>query len=412
MNSPNPREKCPSSSLQEWIPVFCLSFSVFIFNTTEFAPIGLLSDIAADLGISEAKTGSLVTIYAWFVAVASLPFMLFCATIERRKLLIILFLIFIGSHVLSGLATNFELLMISRLGIACAHAVFWSITAPLAVRIAPEGGKAKALGLLATGSSIAMVLGLPLGRTIGIFLGWRATFLGIALLALIGMLILMKRLPRVPSEHAGSLKSLPSLFRRPALVGLYVLTAVIITAHFTGYTYIEPFLLQIGHFSPNVATFALLAFGLSGILGSVIYTRCGNQYPFASVFIPTLLIAAALFLLLPASFSPFLLFLLLMIWGVVMMTLGLTLQTKIIQLAPDATDIAMSIYSGIFNVGIGGGAFLGGLTVSQRNLNDIGWVGGWVALLAVCIVLLLFHRLQQIPALSSYMSEVTNNSKK
>ena len=95
-----------------------------------------------------------------------------------------------------------------------------------------------------------------------------------------------------------------------------------------------------------------------------------------------------------------------------MMTLGLTLQTKIIQLAPDATDIAMSIYSGIFNVGIGGGAFLGGLTVSQRNLNDIGWVGGWVALLAVCIVLLLFHRLQQIPALSSYMSEVTNNSKK
>lgn len=384
-----------SSSLRDWIPVFCLSFSVFIFNTTEFAPIGLLSDIAWDLQISEAKTGSLITIYAWFVAVTSLPFMLLSTGIERRKLLIILFVIFIVSHILSGLATNFEMLMFSRLGIACAHAVFWSITAPLAVRIAPPGGKAKALGLLATGSSLAMVLGLPLGRTVGLLLGWRATFLGIAFLALIGMLVLMSRLPRLPSEHAGSLKSLPLLFRRPALVGLYLLTAIIITAHFAGYAYIEPFLLQIGHFSAGLATLALLAFGFSGIVGSVIFTRYGEKYPFGSLLLPILIIFFSLLLLAPVSFSPLLLFGLLMIWGTFMMILALTLQTKIIQLAPDATDIAMSIHSGIFNIGIGSGALLGGLTITYQSLNDIGWIGSLIAVPAALLALFLARFFRQ-----------------
>ncbi|EML5577973.1 sugar transporter [Enterobacter hormaechei] len=375
-----------------WLRVVTLAIAAFIFNTTEFVPVGLLSDIAASFHMETAQVGIMLTIYAWVVALMSLPFMLLTSQMERRKLLIGLFVVFIASHVLSFMAWNFTVLVISRVGIAFAHAVFWSITASLAIRLAPAGKRAHALSLIATGTALAMVLGLPIGRIVGQYFGWRTTFFAIGMGALITLVCLIKLLPKLPSEHSGSLKSLPLLMRRPALMSIYLLTVIVVTAHYTAYSYIEPFVQVVAGFSANFATVLLLILGGAGIIGSILFGKLGNKHASALVSSAIGLLLACLLLLMPAAGSESHLAILSLFWGVAIMIIGLGMQVKVLALAPDATDVAMSLFSGIFNLGIGAGALVGNQISLHVSMSAIGYLGAIPALIALIWSVLIFRK--------------------
>ncbi|ECB8964892.1 sugar transporter [Salmonella enterica subsp. enterica serovar 4,[5],12:i:-] len=382
----------PVSRKVAWLRVVTLAIAAFIFNTTEFVPVGLLSDIAESFHMQTAQVGIMLTIYAWVVAVMSLPFMLLTSQMERRKLLIYLFVLFIASHVLSFLAWNFTVLVISRIGIAFAHAIFWSITASLAIRLAPAGKRAQALSLIATGTALAMVLGLPIGRVVGQYFGWRTTFFAIGMGALITLLCLIKLLPKLPSEHSGSLKSLPLLFRRPALMSLYVLTVVVVTAHYTAYSYIEPFVQNVAGLSANFATVLLLILGGAGIIGSLVFGKLGNRHASSLVSIAIALLVVCLLLLLPAAESEAHLAILSIFWGIAIMVIGLGMQVKVLALAPDATDVAMALFSGIFNIGIGTGALVGNQVSLHWSMSAIGYIGAIPACAALVWAVLIFRK--------------------
>ncbi|MDH2998570.1 sugar transporter [Pasteurellaceae bacterium LFhippo2] len=367
--------------------VFVFALSAFIFNTTEFIPVALLSDIAHSFEMDVSHTGLMITAYAWVVSLMSLPFMLLTARLERKSLLIKLFIVFIVSHILSVFAWNFWILLISRIGIALTHAIFWSITASLVIRVAPKDKKQQALGLFALGSALAMVLGLPIGRIIGQALGWRATFALIGIVAFAVMLMIWKLLPHLPSKNSGSLASLPLLAKRPLLIGIYVLTAVIISGHFTGYSYIEPFVTQISQMPAQMATALLLVFGLSGVVASFLFGKLHPNHPNCFLICAIIGIAVTQILLLPLSSQISIMFLLAFLWGICISALSLAMQMRVLQLAPDATDVATAIYSGIYNIGIGGGALIGNQVMIHLGLPYIGFIGAGLALMGLIIFL-------------------------
>lgn len=370
------------SNFRRWLPVISLTFSTFIFNTSEFIPIGLLSDIASDFAITESKAGMLITVYAWIVALASLPLMLAFSKTENKKLMLSIVALFIASHVLSGFSTSYYMLMLSRAGVACAHAIFWSIVTPLAVRVAPEGGRSTALSLIITGSSVAMIVGLPLGRAVGLLVGWRATFLLIAALSAIVFIILAASLPKTPSDNDVSIKSLPALLRTPGLGGIYLLTVIIITGHYTSYSYIEPFLAQVAGMSNTLITIVLSIFGIVGIIGSYFFAKYFDRHQFTFIRFAVAGISIFTLLLLPSAFNKATVILICILWGLAINSYNLSFQSEILQVAPHGTAIAMSIYSGIYNVGIGAGALVGGNVCSCMGISNIGFVGGVIGLVA------------------------------
>ncbi|NNI31798.1 sugar transporter [Pasteurella multocida] len=374
---------------RQFARVITFALAGFVFNTTEFIPVALLSDIAQSFVMPVSQTGLIITVYAWVVSLMSLPFMLLTAKAERRGLLIKLLVLFILSHLLSVIAWDFRVLVLARIGVALTHSIFWAITASLVIRVAPKDKKSQAIGLLAIGCSLAMILGLPLGRLIGQFFGWRATFAIIALIAIGILCLFYQLLPHLPSKNAGSLNSLPTLFKRPLLLGLYALTMIIISAHFTAYSYIEPFMLNISTMSHSMATFVLFVFGLSGITASLLFNRYYNAGPIRFILFSMGLLTATLLLLFSASQQTWTMFLLTFFWGIGIAGIGLGLQIRVLHLAPDATDVAMAIYSGIYNIGIGAGALLGNQVMQHYGLAYIGVAGALFAVFGLVLFILV-----------------------
>lgn len=379
-----------TSTFKQWVSVCALAVGAFIFNTTEYIPIALLSDIGQSFDKPATEVGMMITVYAWIVALLSLPLMLMTKNIERRKLLLMLFALFALFHALSFFSWNFNILLVSRIGIALTHAVFWSITASLAVRLAPTGKTNQALGLLSTGTVLAMVLGIPLGRVVGQYFGWQLSFLLIGVCAAGVMVVLAKNLPALPSQNTGSLSSLPSLFKRRNLMLLYAMTVLIITAHFTAYSYIEPFVLQIGGFKAEQVTIVLSLYGLAGFAASYLFGKwfAKSQRLFMLGAVAVILLSALL--LLPFASFPYAVYALVFIWGMAIVIVSLGMVSKVLAFASDATDVANSIYSGLYNVGIGGGALLGHYVTVWFGLSNIGIAGALLAAAGLAVCGLLF----------------------
>lgn len=364
-----------------------LACSAFVFNTSEFMPIGLLSDIAASFALTEAQAGVMISVYAWGIMLLSLPLMVFASRFNFKRLLIAIVALFAAGQFCSAVAPAYPALVAARLIVAAAHAVFWSVTPILATRVVDECHSSLALSVVATGTSVATIFGLPIGRVIGLAVGWRATFFVVGVIALALVAYHLAIFPQLPAGERFTLGQLPGLLKNRVLMSLFLATALIATGYYTGYSYIEPFLMQVAGLPAGAVTTALMVFGVSGLVGSLLFNRLYDvlRLRFLAVMVAAVAVAlGAMSLAAGAGLAGVIG--MCVVWGIGATAFNVAFQSELITYSSaDESTVAMSIFSGIFNLGIGCGSAAGGLVVTHLGLGAIGFAGGAVAL-AGCLV--------------------------
>lgn len=362
---------------KSWLPLISIVICVFLFNMSEFIPVGLLTGISTDLGVSESQTGLIISAYAWAVAILSLPLMLVLRKMEYKRMMLIFVTVFAAFQFMSGISSSYGMLMVSRLGVAVAHSVFWSIASAMAVSVVDFEYRRVALSAVATGTGVAMIVGLPLGRAIGLAVGWRMTFITIAVIAVIVLILLAAVFPRRENPGTFTVRRLPEIFHNKVIMGTYVALILAVTGYYTGYSYIEPFLGRVAGMSENLITVALIVFGIAGIIGSMVFTKI---YPRTRMWFVTATFgvsALALFLILPSAPWIAAVFGVIAVWGMCQTLFNVAFQNELIAASPgDAVPIVMSLFSGLFNVGIAMGSIIGGVVTDTMSVDNIGNVGG------------------------------------
>ena len=369
---------------KQWLPLIGMTIAAFIFNTSEFMPIGLLTDIAQTFHITQTTAGTMITIYSWAVMLLSLPLMILASKYSYKKILLTTLFLFALGQGISAIAFSFPLLIIGRLVVACDHAIFWSIASVVAVRLVHEDKREFAMSMIVTGTSVAMIVGLPLGRMIGLLIGWRITFLMVGIISVLLLIFQTIYLPKLQTTQAFTLNELPDLLKNKQLITIYGISLLFASAYYTAYSYIEPFLAQVAKLSNNSITLVLSLFGVAGIGGSYLFSKFYNLNRKRFILISLFCLTIVLFVLKPSTASIITLLLICVVWGMSSTAFNVACQSETILVTNEQTSsIAMSIFSGIFNLGIGLGSFIGGQTINILNIQSIGYIASIIGILSV-----------------------------
>ena len=343
--------------------LLALAVAAFGIGTSEFIIMGLLPDLANSFSISIPKAGVLVSAYALSVTFGSPLIALLLVRTERKRAMLILMGIFVTGNLLCALAPNFELLLCARVLTALCHGAFFGVGSIVATNLVPSNQRTQAVTLMFSGLMIANVLGVPAGTALGQAFGWRAAFLALIPVGLIALLALHRMIPIQLSE-AAHLKDEFRAVLRPQVQLVLSLSAISSTALFCVFTYIAPMLESVTHLSPHAVTWALVLFGASITVGNFLGGRLGDWKPMPLV-LSGLVLLIAIFLVMPLA-MPHLLpaVALVFVWGLVHFCAIAPVQSRIVEQAKGAPDLASTLNQGAFNLGNALGASLGGLVLT------------------------------------------------
>lgn len=372
-------------------PLAALGFGSFAYVTAETLPVGLLPEIAHGLSVTEAQVGLLLTTYAAIAGLTAIPFTALTLGMSRRKLIAGCLAVFTVSQLLAAVAPTFEILTASRLVAALAHGVFWSALGPAAARLAPPGQAGRAMSIVFVGNSIALVAGVPLGTALGQLAGWRTSFAVMGLAGAAATVALLRLLPPLRSlavervrPSARIRSSLAIIGERP-VAAVCAVTLTVVIGHFAAYTYIAPLVERAGGLSGLGLSALLLGFGAAGFAGNLLAGRLTDGRP-GSVLIAGMSLAAAALVALAATPGTVATVVAVLAWGMGFAVVPVSLQSGILRVAPHAQDAASAVYVVAFQIGIGGGAFVGERLVGGGELGLLPIVAAVTALAAAVLV--------------------------
>ncbi|MET0480955.1 MAG: MFS transporter [Mycetocola sp.] len=375
-NATNPTTAPGASAAFPWIGLLTLAGAIFVSVTSEFLPTGLLPEMAAELDVSLSTAGLLVTVFAGTVVVATTPLAALTRKYSRKGLVFVVLLVVALANVLAAIAPTYEILVGARILGGLAHGLFWAVVAAYSAHLVPKHQLGKAVAITAGGGSAAFVLGVPVGTALGHALGWRVAFGIIAVVVVLLALAVLKFLP--PVDHHVPVKTgeirLPMHKDRSmrGVLLLCLIIMVILTGQNTYYTYIAPWLIDAARFPETSVPFLLFLFGGAGAIGLVLAGFASDRFPKRGFAIALIAVMVSVLVLALWSANAVVVVAAFVVWGVAFGGIPAMLQTRMLHTASFRTrDFAAALQTTAFNIGIGGGALLGGLLLDRNGIQSL-----------------------------------------
>ncbi|WP_312234793.1 MFS transporter, partial [Stutzerimonas nitrititolerans] len=245
--------------------------------------------------------------------------------------------------------------------------------------------------IMFTGLTVALVTGVPLGTFIGQQFGWRETFLAVSLLGVIAFIGSLLFVPRdIQHSKLASIVQQLAVLKQPRLLLVYAMTAVGYGGTFIAFTFLAPILQEISGFGEGAVSLVLLVYGVSVAVGNIWGGKLADRRgPISALKLIFTLLAAVLFALTFTAANPWLALATVLLWGAVAFGNVPGLQVYVVrqaeQYTPNAVDVASGLNIAAFNLGIAGGAWLGGHIVASMGLIHTAWIGSLVVLGALAL---------------------------
>jgi MFS transporter, DHA1 family, inner membrane transport protein len=356
--------------------LLALSLGTFAYVTTENLPVGLLPELAQDLHHSRSVTGYLITGYAAVVVVTSVPLAIATRRFSRRRLLIAALAVFVSGTALGAATRSYGALLATRMAIALSHAVFWAVVAAAAAALVPRARRGRAFGIVFSGVSLASVIGVPATTWLGQQTNWRVSTLATSALGLVALVAVIVLLPETAAEVEQAAAPHPS-GKRYALVQAALGFAVI--GAFSFLTYITVFMTELGGLPSGAISPILLISGLTSAIGVLVASYLVTRRPRGVMAGGVAGIATTLFLFAVFSHVGIADILVFCAFGFSLSGLAIGVQSRVLDIAPGSLNVASAGNSATFNIGIGGGALVGGLLLQGPGVRAIPIAGSVVA---------------------------------
>ncbi|MBT2386551.1 MFS transporter [Streptomyces sp. ISL-11] len=353
------------------LALLALAISAFGIGTTEFVMMGLLPNVAGDLGTSVPTAGYLVSAYALGVVIGAPLLTALGSRIPRKRMLVLLMGVFTIGNLASALAPSFGTLVAGRVLAGLPHGAFFGVGAVVAARLVSEGRQARAVATMFLGLTVANIVGVPTATLLGQHLGWRATFLVVAAIGLAAMAALAALVPDLPRErHGGLAHELRALGDRQVLLGL--LTAVFgFAGVFAVYSYLASMMTEVTGFSETSVTVVLALFGIGMTLGALAAGPLTDRALRPTLYGSLAALAAVLVLFDFTVHVKWAALATVVVLGAVGFMTTTPLQMLVMNKARHAPTLASASNHSAFNLANAGGAWLGGVAIAA------GW--GWTS---------------------------------
>jgi len=353
------------------LAILALAVSAFGIGTTEFVMMGLLPDVAHDLGTSVPTAGYLVSAYALGVVVGAPLLTGLGARVPRKRMLLLLMALFTLGNLGSALAPGYVTLLLGRFLAGLPHGAFFGVGAVVAARLVAEERRARAVAAMFLGLTVANIVGVPAATALGQHLGWRATFLVVTVIGLLALAALAALIPHLPpEEHTGVAHELRALREPQVLLGL--LTAVFgFAGVFAVYSYLSSMMTEFTGFAESSVTLLLALFGIGMTLGALAAGPLTDRALRPTLYGSLGALAVVLVGFHYAAGSKVAAPIAVVVLGAVGFLTTTPLQMLVMNKARRAPTLASASNHSAFNLANAGGAWLGGAAISA------GW--GWTS---------------------------------